>query len=422
MKIFYFRIWWVNLVWGLFYLLYTAAYGARSPEVNLLDSNYIPRLKLKPKADSIKNYAIFFAVKDYPKNPKLNLKNPIKDATALAGVLAGKFGFDTIVYRNPTKKTIETELESLQKRFTEKTPTYAQLFIFFTGHGEYRKANLKSYFLPSNAQSGKYDTFIDLSDIGNRVVQIKNPHILLALDFCYSGGIDPEIIRQYLESKTKETRADSLFSQSSKSIEDELKRPRQDSIVKLTNQLLLLHLKKQSRLFISSGKLEPTEDGVVHSPFAEAIMNAFLEKAQTNKPLTYHQLLGALDYIIPKPHTGRMLRDGGGGFVFIPKELDADLDYYSIKESPTFKDGASKPYWGKISGYVRNRIGERQAGVKVFGPQNTNAITNENGYFELNVPKSNLGYRLTISTDGYRTRTITFPNLKSNYEVILDEN
>lgn len=76
-------------------------------------------------------------------------KNPISEAEALAKELHNLYGFDTLVVRNPTQADIQAKIEAYRSR------TYAndaQLFIFFTGHGEYIESTREGFFIPRDAK------------------------------------------------------------------------------------------------------------------------------------------------------------------------------------------------------------------------------------------------------------------------------
>ena len=83
-----------------------------------------------------KDYALFFANDDYRSHPDFgNLKNPVKDARAIARELEEMYGFEEAkVYENYSRNQIYQVLQQWQKR------SYApdgQMFIFFSGHGDF---------------------------------------------------------------------------------------------------------------------------------------------------------------------------------------------------------------------------------------------------------------------------------------------
>ena len=240
-----------------------------------------------------KDYALFFANDDYRTNPQFNnLKNPVKDAEAIADELKEMFGFETFVYKNYTKNQIYQKLEEWQgKSFKED----AQLFIFFSGHGTFWESSSAGYFVPKGNQTG-YDNYIGLTILGNFVTKIDCPHILLAIDACYSGTIDQEIAFKGEKS---------------------FRRPNEN----LQNDRTLLigrQLRNTSRLLITSGGKERTPDGDRHSPFATAILDGLKRSYSEGDGLfIFPDLLAKLERVNPRPHRGELVGHDAGGFVFI---------------------------------------------------------------------------------------------------------
>ncbi|MDX1941750.1 MAG: SUMF1/EgtB/PvdO family nonheme iron enzyme [Saprospiraceae bacterium] len=249
--------------------------------------------ELKPSPRPGKDYALFFAIDDYSGTPGFtSLKNPGKDADALAGELKAMYGFETEVYKNYTKAQIYQVLESWQKKtFAED----AQLFIFFSGHGTFWEFTKKGYFVPNGSQSD-YSAYIELTDLGNIVTQIPCKHILLAIDACYSGTID-----QAIAFKGKEV----------------FRRPG-DTPSSDRDNLINRQLRNPSRLLLTSGGKERTPDGATNSPFAAAILKG-LRSAYTSGDglFTYADLLSALERVSPTPHQGELPGHEQGGFVFV---------------------------------------------------------------------------------------------------------
>ena len=142
------------------------------------------------KIASAQNRALFFAVDDYSNNREFtNLKNPIGDAEAIAKELREMYGFETVIYKNPSIDEILSILVEWQKESFNKDE---QLFVFFSGHGTFWEEASKGYFVPYGSQTG-YRNYIELTTLGNIITKIKSEHILLAIDACYSGTIDQEV-------------------------------------------------------------------------------------------------------------------------------------------------------------------------------------------------------------------------------------
>ena len=237
------------------------------------------------------NRALFFAVDDYSNNREFsNLRNPIGDAEAIAKELREMYGFETVIYKNPTTDKIFSVLESWQKESFNKDE---QLFVFFSGHGTFWEEASKGYFVPYGSQTG-YRNYIELTTLGNIITKIKSEHILLAIDACYSGTIDQEVA----------FRGPDFY------------RPNENDQTK-RNNIVSVQLRNNSRLLITSGGKERTPDGDDHSPFAGAILSG-LRKTYTSGDglFLFSDLEAQLERVSPLPHKGVLKGHQDGGFVF----------------------------------------------------------------------------------------------------------
>ncbi|MEN0049620.1 MAG: SUMF1/EgtB/PvdO family nonheme iron enzyme [Bacteroidota bacterium] len=252
--------------------------------------NPTKNLELLPRQG--KDFALFFAVDDYHNHADYNnLRNPIKDAKAIAKELEEIYGFEAKVYENPSRTKIFNALREWRSRSFDKD---AQLFVFFSGHGEFDDFVSKGYFIPYDNNK------IDLTDLGNIVTKIPCEHTLLAIDACYSGTIDQEIA----------FRGSSRFQRPGVTADTE----RQNIIQK--------QLRYKTRLLLTSGEKNRTPDGSNHSPFSNAILKK-LRAAHTygDGLVTFTDLLGEMERISPVPHQGELRGHEQGGFVFVSKEI-----------------------------------------------------------------------------------------------------
>ena len=243
------------------------------------------------KIASAQNRALFFAVDDYSNNREFtNLKNPIGDAEAIAKELREMYGFETVIYKNPTTDKIFSVLESWQKESFNKDE---QLFVFFSGHGTFWESATTGYFIPHGSPSG-FQNYISLPILGNFVTKIPSEHILLAIDACYSGTIDQEVA----------FRGPDFY------------RPNENDQTK-RNNIVSVQLRNNSRFLITSGGKERTPDGDDHSPFAGAILSG-LRKTYTSGDglFLFSDLEAQLERVSPLPHKGVLKGHQDGGFVF----------------------------------------------------------------------------------------------------------
>lgn len=193
------------------------------------------------------DYALFFAVDDYASSSEFgDLKNPVGDSRALASELKEMYGFDTYVYANYSRKQIYDVLRTWQNKQFQSDD---QLFVFFSGHGDFDDFTSKGYFVAHGSRQRQDDAYIDLTTLGNIITKIPCEHILLAIDACYSGTIDQEIALKG----------------------NKFKRPG-DSKKAEKDRLIQNQLRNKTRLILTSGGKQRTRDGVSHSPFTEAFL------------------------------------------------------------------------------------------------------------------------------------------------------
>ncbi len=265
-----------------------------------------------------KDHALFFANDDYSGNQNFtNLRNPVRDARAIAEELQTMYGFTATVYHNKTKQEIYRILQQWQnKRFGNDD----QLFVFFSGHGTFNEFEKTGYFVPKGSGSD-YGEYIDLTKLGNIVTEINCPHILLTIDACYSGTIDQEIAFKGFGDRPGAQQGQ-------------------------RNALIQRQLRNKSRLLITSGGKERTPDGRAHSPFAGAILKGLKGAYSYGDGLfLFPDLISQLERVNPRPHQGELMGHNAGGFVFIVNDgasrsatvvVDRDGNTYGFK---TMKDG-----------------------------------------------------------------------------------
>lgn len=238
-----------------------------------------------------KDIALFFANDDYSTYPNFDdLKNPVWDAKTLAKELEEMFAFEVHLYLNLDRQAIYEALDEWQDHNFAQD---GQLFIFFSGHGTFDEITNKGYFIPSNANPAM-EGYIDLTSMGNIISNIPCPHILLAIDACYSGTIDREIAFKGKIGKRPGAEANSK------------------------QRLIERQLNSKSRLLITSGGKQRTPDGEDHSPFSNAILKGLRSSYVSGDNLfLYTDLLGRLERVNPLPHEGTLNGHEDGGFIFV---------------------------------------------------------------------------------------------------------
>ena len=134
-----------------------------------------------------KYYALIIGVDNY-KGTWTPLNNAVNDAKAVENVLRGNYRFDyfrNLYNEKATRANIIREMEWLVANVKPQD----NLFIYYSGHGEYKQELNKGYWVPVDATTSSTSQYISNSDIQTFLGGIKSKHTLLISDACFSGDI-----------------------------------------------------------------------------------------------------------------------------------------------------------------------------------------------------------------------------------------
>ena len=134
-----------------------------------------------------KYYALIIGIDDYwgAFEP---LDNAVKDAESIERLLKSKYKFDhfiTLYNRSATKENILKSFEELSNKAEETD----NVFIYYSGHGEFNERQNKGYWVPVNARSNSMYELISNNDIQTALTGIPSKHTLLISDACFAGDI-----------------------------------------------------------------------------------------------------------------------------------------------------------------------------------------------------------------------------------------
>lgn len=160
------------------------------------DGKHLPLSSIKETRTRLgKDFALFFATDTYDNSSWPNLNNSVKDAREIAKDLEYLYGFNTEVVTNPTRIQV---LEKLVEYTKKIYPDDAQLLIFFTGHGYYVDLEKDGFLIPRDGKSSQEDndgdSWLEYTDLRQRIKKIPCPHILLAIDAGFSGSFDEKVV------------------------------------------------------------------------------------------------------------------------------------------------------------------------------------------------------------------------------------
>ncbi|MBN4081817.1 caspase family protein [bacterium AH-315-C07] len=221
------------------------------------------------------------------------LKNAVNDAKAIEQMLRTTYKFDhfRVLYDSKaTRSKIIAEMEWLVENVKKRD----NLFVYYSGHGEYKESLNKGYWVPVDATTNSTSNYISNSDIQTFLGGIKSKHTLLVSDACFSG----DIFRGHTVSVP--------FEESEKYYRE---------VSNLT-----------SRQALTSGGIEPVMDGGRdgHSVFAYYLLKVL--NGNQNKYIDANQLYEKIKIPVinnsdqtPKIAPIKNSGDEGGQFIFIKK-------------------------------------------------------------------------------------------------------
>ena len=134
-----------------------------------------------------KYYALIIGINKY-KGTWTPLQNAVNDAKAIEALLKVKYKFDdfqTLYDEQATRTNIINKLEWLTANVKEQD----NVFIYYSGHGEYKKELNKGFWVPVDATTNSSANYISNADLQTYLGGIKSKHTLLVADACFSGDI-----------------------------------------------------------------------------------------------------------------------------------------------------------------------------------------------------------------------------------------
>ncbi|MAG97462.1 MAG: hypothetical protein CMM08_12355 [Rhodospirillaceae bacterium] len=214
----------------------------------------LTRAQAKPDLAFGNYHALVIGNNEYAALPKL--KTAVSDATAVAAMLKGAYGFDTMLLKNATRSDVIGAMAKLRGKLKPSD----NLLIYFAGHGVLDSYAEEGFWLPVDAAKDNPANWISNADVTNMLRAIRAKHVMVVADSCFSGTL---VRAAPVKIKTAEERTSWLQRMAA----------------------------KRSRTALVSGGLEPVMDagGGNHSVFAKA----FLEALSENREVTDGQTLFA---------------------------------------------------------------------------------------------------------------------------------
>ncbi|MGQ0764852.1 MAG: caspase family protein [Gemmatimonadota bacterium] len=231
------------------------------------------------------------------------LSSPVLDATTIARSLAGDFRFDTTVVRNATKDEVIRAIVDHGKRATSADDWS---LVFIAAHGYFDDDRSQGYLVFRDSRPRDSDvsrsSYLSLTELRGIVEGFRAGHVLLVIDACYAGTIDPDI--RFGTDRSERTTSGDITSS------------------------LLRRSQYKSRIYLTSGGKEYVPDGRpgAHSPFAASLLGALREASSDGRALTFSQIVGYMAErgLEPLPrHNVFRGHEPGGDFVLVPRSFSA---------------------------------------------------------------------------------------------------
>jgi filamentous hemagglutinin family protein len=243
--------------------------------------------QLAPEPDPLppgRRVALLFAVEQYIDDSVSDLGTPSEDATLIDGVLRQRLGFETRVYRDPTRSEIFDAIRDVARELTEDD----QLVVYYAGHGYSFYGTDLAYWLPADAETTRANAWISSAELSRLFHRIPARQILMIADSCYSGGFAGDAVEQVDDVPLAEL------------------------------------AQRRAVMAMTSGGDEPVADGAENSPFARALADELgrLDRAQ---PLSvaFEPVRSRVEQEMPQTPNYGIVRfagfDDGADFVVAPR-------------------------------------------------------------------------------------------------------
>lgn len=186
-------------------------------------------------------YALVIGNDSYSQFPALD--TAVSDARAIDRILRQRYGFHSRLLLDASRYDILSALNRYREQLTEKD----NFLLYYAGHGELEKVNLRGYWLPVDAEPDSTANWVSNVAITDILNTISAKQILVIADSCYSGTLTRSAIAHLDAGMSEEARIN----------------------------WLKIMAKRRARTVLTSGELKPVLDagGGSHSVFAKALLD-----------------------------------------------------------------------------------------------------------------------------------------------------
>lgn len=201
------------------------------------------------------------------------------------------YGFQVEIVENPNLEEVWRKLREYNER---KFSPQDQLMVFFAGHGQYDETFGEGYVVTKNSLivDLSKNTYLSHNRLRGVVNNIPCNHILLTMDVCFGGTLDPAIAKNR------------------GSVEHETS----------VSEMVARKLSHRTRKYLTSGGKEYVSDGVPgkHSPFSQKLIESFKSMGGEDRILTLAEIQVTLEKMKQLPRMGSFGEDEPlSDFVFV---------------------------------------------------------------------------------------------------------
>ena len=116
------------------------------------------------------------------------------DAKAVAAMLEQDYGFTVSLLFDATEEAVIGEMNRMRRSLTPQD----NLLIYYAGHGWYDEEADRGYWLPVDAAADNQSSWISNADITDMLKAMKEKHVLVVADSCFSGTLTRGLARETL--------------------------------------------------------------------------------------------------------------------------------------------------------------------------------------------------------------------------------
>lgn len=130
-----------------------------------------------------RDYALVIGEDDYRRLPRLEAA--VRDAEAIASLLRERYGFRVALLKNATRYETLSALNALREQLGEQD----RLILYYAGHGELDRVNMRGHWLPVDAEPGSDANWISNVAVTDILNAMPARQVLVIADSCYSGAM-----------------------------------------------------------------------------------------------------------------------------------------------------------------------------------------------------------------------------------------